>query len=97
MVIIGPLSNNTPGPSNAVQLVPNPKPLRLELCLICQNVKDSAGSSKLTSTEAGRQKIISTSRKLNDGLVTNIDQNRFEISRQILLRYVQEERSKTQS
>ena len=77
MVIIGPLSNNTPGPSNAVQLVPNPKPLRLELCLICQNVKDSAGSSKLTSTEAGRQKIISTSRKLDDGLVTNIDQNRF--------------------
>ena len=77
MVIIGPLSNNTPGPSNAVQLVPNPKPLRLELCLICQNVKDSAGSSKLTSTEAGRQKIISTSRKLDDGLVTDIDQNRF--------------------
>ena len=70
------MSNNTPGPSDAVQLVPNPKPLKLELCLICQNVKDSAGSSKLTSTEAGRQTIISTSRKLEDGLVTNIDQNR---------------------
>ena len=76
MVIIGPMSNNTPGPSNAVQLVPNPKPLKLELCLICQNVKDSAGSSKLTSTEAGRQTIISTSRKFEDDLVTNIDQNR---------------------
>ena len=38
--------NNTPGPSNAVQLVPNPKHLKLELCLICQNVKNSAGSSK---------------------------------------------------
>ena len=38
-----------------IQLVPNPKPLKLVLCLICQNVKDSTGSSKLTSTEAGRQ------------------------------------------
>ena len=76
MVIIGPLPNNTPGPSNAVQLVSNPKPLKLELCLICQNVKDSAGSSKLTSTEAGRKTIISTIRKLEDGLDANIDQNR---------------------
>ena len=76
MVIIGPMSNNTPGSFHAVQLVPNPKSLKLELCFICQNVKDSAGSSKLTSTEAGRQTIISTSRKLEDGLVTNIDQNR---------------------
>ena len=54
-------------------LIRNPQ---LELCLLCQNVKDSAGSSKLTSTEAGRQTIISTSRKFEDGLVTNIDQNR---------------------
>ena len=77
MVIFGPISNNTPGLSNAVQLFPNPKPLKLELCLVCQKVKDSTGSSKLTSTEAGRQTIISTSRKLEDGLVTNNDQNRF--------------------
>ena len=32
------MSENTPGPSNVVQLVPNPKPLQLQLCLICQNV-----------------------------------------------------------
>ena len=38
--------------------------------------KDSTGSSKLTSTEVGRQTIISTSRKFEDGLVTNTDQNR---------------------
>ena len=68
------MSYNTPGSSNVVQLLPNPKPLMLELSLICQNVKDSAGSSKLTSTEAGRQTIIR--RKLKNGLVTNIDQNR---------------------
>ena len=36
MAIIGPMSNNTPGSSNAAQLVPNPKPLKLELCLIGQ-------------------------------------------------------------
>ena len=48
----------------------------MELCLIYQNVKDSAGSSKLTKTEAGRQTVISTSRKLEDGLFKNIDQNR---------------------
>ena len=52
------MSNNTPRPSNVVQLVSNSKPLKLELCLICQNVKNSGGSSKLTSTEAGRQTII---------------------------------------
>ena len=69
MVIIRPMSNNAPGPSNAVQLVPNPKPLKLELFLICQNFKDSPGSSKLTSTETGRQTIISTSRKLENRLV----------------------------
>ena len=34
MVIIGLMSNNTPGPSNVVQLVSNPKLLKLELCLI---------------------------------------------------------------
>ena len=67
---------NTPGLSNVAQLVPNLKPLKLQLCLICQNVKDSACSSKLTSTETGRQTIISTSRKLEDGLIRNIDQNR---------------------
>ena len=69
------MSENTTGLFNAVQLVSNPKPL-LELCLISQNVKDNAGSSKLTSTEAGRQTIISTSRKLEYGLVTNIDENK---------------------
>ena len=55
MAIIGPMSNNTPGRPNAEQLAPNPKPLKLELCLICQNVKDSAGSSKLRKSKAGRQ------------------------------------------
>ena len=67
------MSNNTPGLSGTVQLVPNPNTLKLELCLICQTVKDSAGSYKLTITEAGRKTIIGTSRKLEDCSVRNID------------------------
>ena len=35
------MSENRPGSSNDVQLAPNPKPLKLELCLICRNVQDS--------------------------------------------------------
>ena len=70
------MSKNTPGPSNIVQFVTNPKPLKLELCLICQNVKDSAGSSKPKTIGARRQTTINTSRKLEDGLVTNIEQNK---------------------
>ena len=68
------MSENIPGQSNTVQLVPNPQPLKLELLLICRNVEGSSGSSKLTSREPG-ETIISTSRKLEDCLVTNIDQN----------------------
>ena len=82
------MSENIPGQSNTVQLVPNPKPLKLELLLICQNVKGSAGSSKLTSREPG-ETIISTSRKLEDCLVTNIDQNGlFDIRHHIKSCYV---------
>ena len=45
--------------------------------MIFQNVKNSAGLFKLTSAEAGRQTIINTSRKRENVLVANIDQNRF--------------------
>ena len=67
---------NKPGLSNTPQLVPNWKSLKLELYLIFQNVKDSAGLFKLTSAEAGKQTIINTSRKRENVLITNIDQNR---------------------
>ena len=69
------MSESTPGPSSSVQLVQKPtnsKPKKLELCLICQRVKDSKGCAKLTSTDDGRKVIIDTSEKLDDGLVANI-------------------------
>ena len=34
------MSENALGPSNVVHLVPTPKPLKLELSLICQNAQD---------------------------------------------------------
>ena len=68
------MSEETPGSSHSVQLVQDsPKPLNLDLCFICQRSKDSTGSTKLTSTEDGRNTIISTSEKLKDGLIDRID------------------------
>ena len=67
------MSAKTPGSCHSVQLVPPPSTRNLSLCLICQHVKDSNGSSSLSSTEAGRQVIIDTSRKLNDDLLHGIE------------------------
>ena len=47
----------------------------MELCIICQREKDSKGVKKLTSTEDGRNIVIKTSEKLQDGLVAGIEPN----------------------
>ena len=49
------------------------KSRNLELCLICQHSKDGNGPSQLTSTEEGRQVVIETSEKLQDGFLDGID------------------------
>ena len=67
--------DDPPGVSGAVQLVSIPaktKPLNLDQCVICQKAKDSKGSDKLTSTTEGRQVIIKSSEKLQDGLFERI-------------------------
>ena len=58
---------------------PEPLPLVLEgqkrdlrLCIICQNVKDCKGCDKLTSTENGRDNIITASRLLQYNYLINI-------------------------
>ena len=38
-------------------------------CIICQKIQDHKGDKKLTSTERGRQSIISYSRTLQDDLL----------------------------
>ena len=69
------MSNNSPGPSNSVQLLPKPRALNLQLCILCQHVKDSKGSTKLTSTADGRRVIFDTTEMLQDGLLANVDEN----------------------
>ena len=39
--------------------------------MICQKIKDSSGSSKLTSTSEGRNVLLKTSQSLNDELMNN--------------------------
>ena len=50
------------------------KVIDLRLCCICQKPKDKNGTLKLTSTENGRQKILETSKALNDSLLTNLNE-----------------------
>ena len=55
------MSDESPGPSSSIQLVPAESKLNLNLCIICQKVKDSSGSCKLTSTSKGRNVLLKTS------------------------------------
>ena len=72
------MSDESPGPSSSIQLVPAEKKLNLSLCVICQKVKDSSGSSKLTSTSEGRNVLYKTSKSLNDELMNNLSENDIE-------------------
>ena len=71
------MSEETPGSSGgSVQLVQNQISRvrkNLKLCIICQNIKDKNGSKKLTSTENGRETVINTSEKLDDGTIAGIE------------------------
>ena len=74
------MSNESPGPSSAIQLVPAERKLNLNLCIICQKIKDSSGSSKLTSTREGRNVLLKTSQSLNvnDELMNNLSDHDLE-------------------
>ena len=45
------MSENALGPSNVVHLVPTPKPLKLELSLICQNAQDREKKKPTVSSQ----------------------------------------------
>ena len=60
------MSDNSPVPSSAVQLVPEAKK-STDLCIICQHKKDTWRWIKLTGTPDGRNIIIQTSELLQDG------------------------------
>ena len=47
--------------------------IKKSVCVICGNKKDKFGSTKLTSTDVGRNVIIKTSEKLADGIAERIE------------------------
>ena len=69
------MTETSPGPSAAVELVSRQEARIIKLCIICQKVKDSNGNSKLSSTPEGREKIVQTSNLLNDDLLINIPES----------------------
>ena len=72
------MSDESPGPSSSTQVVPADRKLNLNLCIICQKIKDSSGSSKLTSTSEGRNVLLKTSQSLNDELMNNLSDHDLE-------------------
>ena len=52
------MSDESPDPSSSIQPVRAERKLNLNLCIICQKIKDSSGSSKLTSTSEGRNALL---------------------------------------
>ena len=67
----------SPGPSAAVSLLQTAKKRNINFCLICQKLKDSSGSHKLTSTPDGRSKVVQTSKLLNNDFLHNLDASDF--------------------
>ena len=67
------MSEETPGSSSSVQ---NPNQFsrkNVELCIICQRIKDKNGSKILTSAEKGRETVIKTSEKLDDVKIAGLE------------------------
>ena len=67
----------SPGPSAAVSLLQTSEKRNINLCLICQKLKDSSGSHKLTSTPDGRSKVVQTSKLLSDEFLHDLDESDF--------------------
>ena len=63
------MADESPGPSSSIQLVPGERIINLNLCIICQKIKDSSGTSKLTSTSEGRNVLLKTSQSLKGTLM----------------------------
>ena len=72
------MSVESPGPSSSIQLVPVERKLNLNLCILCQKIKDSSGSSKLTSTSEGRNVLLKTSQSLYAQLMNNLSDHDLE-------------------
>ena len=49
------------------------KKIDLKKCIICQNVKDNKGNTKLTSTENGRNKLFKWSESISDNKFDDVE------------------------
>ena len=58
-------------------LIPEKKKRDIGKCILCQCVKDSKGSNRLTSTEDGRSKVIDASRYLQDDVLSRLSEDEF--------------------
>ena len=67
----------SPGTSTFVELVSKPKKSNIELCIICQKVRDSNQNIKLTSAPEGRDVAIKTSRTLSDDTLYRLNETDF--------------------
>lgn len=67
------MTDNSPGPSSPIELVPTPTKRNIELCIVCQMKKDTSSATKLTSTPEGRKNVIQVSNLLNDDLLNNLN------------------------
>ena len=74
-MLITEVSESTPpqSPHNLL-LVPEQKESDIRKCIICQNDKDNKGSTKLSSTETGRDKKISNSMYLEDKILRGLSE-----------------------
>ena len=72
------MTDSSPGLFSSIQLIHDEKNKRdLGRCIICQNIKDTKGDSKLASNPEGRKKIIDASHVLQDDILPNFTESFF--------------------
>ena len=73
------MTDCSPGLCSSIQLIHDEKNKQdLGRCIICQNIKDMKGDSKLTSNPEGRKKIIDASHVLQDDILPNFTVSFFD-------------------
>ena len=73
------MTGSSPGLCSSIQLIHDEKNKGdLGRCIICQNIKDTKGDSKLTSNPEGRKNIIDASHVLQDDILLNFTESDFD-------------------
>ena len=72
------MTDSSPGLCSSIQLIHEKNKRDLGRCVICQNIKDTKGDSKLTSTPEGCKKIIDASHVLQDDILLHFTESDFD-------------------